>query len=193
MTESLDLKQLERRTCLSYQQDRLLAILIGLCVLAFSASRALGAPLHRLHPAAALIPQAVLVLTCGLAHSSVSPKPPPRLPRRPKVSDSKPKPAGLPPLSDIDRLVHEPARLMIMACLYVVESAGFLFVMRQTRLTHGNLSSHMKKLEAAGYIEVRKEFVDRKPHTLLRLTDKGRAALQSYRRQIQQVFEELPD
>lgn len=54
----------------------------------------------------------------------------------------------------IDRLIHKPARLLLMANLYVVESPDFLFLMRQTELTHGNLSSHMNKTEAAGYIEV---------------------------------------
>jgi len=96
------------------------------------------------------------------------------------------------PIAEIDRLIHEPARLMIMAYLYVVESADFLFLMHQTGLTHGNLSSHMSKLEAAGYIEVVKEFVDRKPHTMLQLTDKGRAAFQKYRQSMMQVFDDLP-
>ena len=96
------------------------------------------------------------------------------------------------PIAEIDRLIHEPARLMIMAYLYVVESADFLFLMRQTGLTHGNLSSHMSKLEAAGYIEVVKEFVDRKPHTMLQLTDKGRAAFLKYRQSMMHVFDDLP-
>jgi DNA-binding MarR family transcriptional regulator len=94
---------------------------------------------------------------------------------------------------NIDRLVHEPARLMIMACLYVVDSADFTFLSNQTGLTHGNLSSHMSKLEAAGYIEVQKEFVDRKPHTMLKLTERGREALQEYRRRMREVFGELPE
>ena len=96
------------------------------------------------------------------------------------------------PITEIDRLIHEPARLMIMAYLYVVESADFLFLMHQTGLTHGNLSSHMSKLEAAGYIEIVKEFVDRKPHTMLQLTDKGRTAFQKYRQSMMQVFDDLP-
>ena len=70
-------------------------------------------------------------------------------------------------VSEIDRIIHEPARLIIMAHLYVVESADFLFLMQQTGLTFGNLSSHMSKLEQAGFISVEKEFVDRKPHTML--------------------------
>ena len=61
---------------------------------------------------------------------------------------------------EIDKLIHEPARLQIMTQLYVVEEADFLFLMRKTGLTWGNLSSHMSKLETAGYIEVKKEFQD---------------------------------
>ena len=57
----------------------------------------------------------------------------------------------LPDLSDIDRLIHEPARLVVMALLSVVQSADFLFLLRQTGLTQGNLSSHLSKLEEAGY------------------------------------------
>ena len=91
-------------------------------------------------------------------------------------------------LPTIDRLVHEPARLMILAHLYVVESADFVFIMRQTELTQGNLSSHMNKLEAAGYIEVTKGFKGKRPHTMLRLTDSGRAAFDAYRQQMQKVL-----
>ena len=102
------------------------------------------------------------------------------------VSDSESN--NLQPIAGIDRLIHEPARLMIMAYLYVVESADFLFLMRQTGLTAGNTSSHTSKLEAAGYIEVMKEFVDRKPHTMLRLTEEGRSAFQEYRKSMMQVL-----
>jgi len=98
----------------------------------------------------------------------------------------------LQPIADIDRVVHEPARLMILALLYVVESADFLFLMRQTGLTGGNLSSHMSRLEAAGYIDIQKEFVGKKPHTMLRLTDEGRAAFREYRQSMKQVLDDLP-
>ena len=99
----------------------------------------------------------------------------------------------LQPLADIDRVIHEPARLMILALLYVVESGDFTFLMRQTGLTWGNLSSHMSKLEAAGYIEVEKEFKGKKPNTMLRLTDEGRAAFREYRQSMKQVLDDLPD
>ena len=94
---------------------------------------------------------------------------------------------------ELDRLVHEPARLMILAHLYVVESADFLFLMRQTGLTFGNLSSHMSKLEAAGYIEIQKKFVGKKPHTMLQITNAGRVALRDYQKRMKQVLDDLPD
>lgn len=93
---------------------------------------------------------------------------------------------------EIDRVIHEPARLMLVAHLYVVESADYVFLMQNTDLTWGNLSSHLLKLEDAGYVEVRKEFVDRKPHSMVRLTPAGRAAFNAYRRQMKGLFADLP-
>ena len=95
-------------------------------------------------------------------------------------------------IQNIDRLIHEPSRLTIMMNLYVVESADFTFLMRQTGLTWGNLSSHMSKLEEAGYVQVEKGFVHRKPRTMLRLTDAGRAAFREYRKRMEQVLGDLP-
>ena len=101
-----------------------------------------------------------------------------------------------PELSDyneIDRLVHEPARLMLMAVLYVIESADFTFLMNQTGLTWGNLSAHMSKLEEAGYIEVEKTFKGKRPNTMLRLTPQGRSAFQAYRQKMKNVLDSLPE
>jgi DNA-binding transcriptional ArsR family regulator len=100
---------------------------------------------------------------------------------------------NLRPLTGIDRLIHEPARLLIMATLYVVEAADFLFLERQTGLTRGNLSSHLSKLESGHYVEIRKEFIHKKPHTMLRLTNEGREAIRNYRDQMQGVLGELPE
>lgn len=93
---------------------------------------------------------------------------------------------------DIDRIVHEPARYLILSWLYVVESADALFLQKQTGLTWGNLSSHLSRLEAAGYISVKKEFLDRKPHTMIKLTNRGRQAFERYRVSMKQVLEDLP-
>jgi DNA-binding MarR family transcriptional regulator len=94
---------------------------------------------------------------------------------------------------EIDKLIHEPARLLIMANLYVIESADFTYLMRQTDLTWGNLSSHMSKLEDAGYIEVTKEFKGKRPNTMLKLTSQGRAAFKQYRGQILEILAGLPE
>jgi DNA-binding MarR family transcriptional regulator len=96
-------------------------------------------------------------------------------------------------IQNIDKTIHEPARLILMAHLFVVESADFLFLQRQTGLTWGNMSSHLSKLENAGYVAVEKEFIDKKPHTTLKLTDKGRKAFKEYRKNMKQVFEDLPE
>lgn len=82
---------------------------------------------------------------------------------------------------------------MIMAHLYVVQSADFLFLQHQIQMTPGNLSTHLSKLENAGYVEVTKEFVDRKPHTALKLTKKGRTAFKEYRNKVKQFVEKLPE
>ena len=95
---------------------------------------------------------------------------------------------GASTLADLDRVVHEPARLAVMALLYVVESADFIFLMNQTSLTWGNLSAHMAKLEEAGYIEVEKTFKGKRPNTTLRLTPIGRDAFREYALQMKQVF-----
>jgi len=90
----------------------------------------------------------------------------------------------------IDRLIHEPARLLIMSYLAVVESADFLFLQSQTGLTFGNLSSHLSRLEEAGYLRVEKKFVGKKPNTILSLTTAGRQAFDRYRRQMMEMLDE---
>lgn len=83
-------------------------------------------------------------------------------------------------LSDLDRIIHEPARLMIAATLYVVKEADFLYLQRQTELTKGNLSSHLAKLEEAGYVEIEKTYRGKIPLTLCCLTKKGRVSFEAY-------------
>jgi DNA-binding MarR family transcriptional regulator len=97
------------------------------------------------------------------------------------------------PLDEVDRLIHEPARLKIIALLYVLDSADFTFLMSQTGMTWGNLSSHMTKLEEVGYLGVEKTFKGKRPNTMLKLTDKGRQAFQTYRKQMTQFFDDVPE
>jgi DNA-binding MarR family transcriptional regulator len=91
-------------------------------------------------------------------------------------------------VTSVDRLIHEPARFNIVAHLFVVQSADFTFLQTQTGLTWGNLSSHINKLETAGYVAIAREFVGKKPHSMLHLTDKGRVAFRDYRRKMRKAL-----
>jgi DNA-binding MarR family transcriptional regulator len=92
-------------------------------------------------------------------------------------------------LEGIDRLIHEPGRLAIMARLNVVEEADWLFLHYQTGLSFGNLASHLTRLEAVGYVESEKSFIDRKPHTVVRITAFGREAFETYRQGIMRMLD----
>jgi DNA-binding MarR family transcriptional regulator len=94
-------------------------------------------------------------------------------------------------IGTVDRVIHEPARLMIMMYLSSVDQADYLFLMRATGLTWGNLSSHLSKLEAAGYIEMAKEFVNKKPHTMVNLTSAGRNAIKEYGEAMQSALNRI--
>ena len=98
---------------------------------------------------------------------------------------------GLSSLAEVDRLVHEPARLMILMVLYTVESADFTFLVNVTELTYGNLSSHLSKLEEAGYVEIEKGYEGKKPQTRVRLTTVGRQAVDDYRATMHQALQRL--
>jgi DNA-binding MarR family transcriptional regulator len=109
------------------------------------------------------------------------------------VDDQHTNPVKLHLLSDIDQVIHSYSRLMVLTYLYVVESADYVFLMRQTGLTWGNLSTHLTKLEDAGYIAMEKEFRGKKPHTIIHLTNQGRDAFREYKNSMQQVLDDLPD
>ena len=95
------------------------------------------------------------------------------------------------PIESIDAAIHAPSRLMILAYLAAIESADFTFLLNQTKLTRGNLSTHISRLEEAGYVEVNKEFIDRIPRTLYKLTSTGKQAIQQYRENMQSILDHL--
>jgi DNA-binding transcriptional ArsR family regulator len=95
----------------------------------------------------------------------------------------------LPELPQLDRLIHEPARLMIVATLLPVKEADFLFLQRTTELTKGNLSSHLSKLEEAGYVNLDKTYRGKVPLTLCRLTAEGRAAFRAYQEAMKRLLQ----
>lgn len=90
-----------------------------------------------------------------------------------------------------DPLIHAPARLEIMTLLNAAASVDFVYLLRETGLTKGNLATHLNKLEAAAYLSVQKTFRGRVPRTHYRITPAGRAALGVYRRHLLGVLERL--
>jgi DNA-binding transcriptional ArsR family regulator len=87
-------------------------------------------------------------------------------------------------LAELNRVVHEPGRLAIVALLSAVEEADFLYLMNETGLTKGNLSSHLSKLEAAGYVGIEKTYRGKIPLTVCRLTEAGQTAFRQYRSEL---------
>jgi DNA-binding transcriptional ArsR family regulator len=90
-------------------------------------------------------------------------------------------------MADLDRLVHEPARLAIMTALSACQSADFLFLQRLTGLTKGNLSSHLSKLEEAALVQIEKRFIGKTPNTQVSLTDQGRTAIERHWQQLDKL------
>lgn len=90
-------------------------------------------------------------------------------------------------MASLDRLVHEPARMAILTALAACQSADYLFLQRLTGLTGGNLSSHLAKLEEGGLIQFEKRFVDKRPNTLVQITEKGRSAIDQHWQQLEHL------
>ncbi len=89
---------------------------------------------------------------------------------------------------DVDRLIHEPARLLIVALLASVGEADFVFLQRETGLTKGNLSSHLARLEQSDYVRIEKSFRGKIPQTVCSLTSEGRSAFKTYRSQMRRTM-----
>ena len=95
-------------------------------------------------------------------------------------------------LVNVDRVIHEPARFMIMTLLYAVPEADFLYIQRECALTQGNLSSHLRKLDDAGYVLINKMFKGKYPLTVCSLTIKGRKALEEYVQALRTACAQIP-
>lgn len=95
-------------------------------------------------------------------------------------------------LTEVDRLIHEPSRLLLMTILYTVEKADFLYLLRESGLSKGNLSTHLSKLENAQYVHIEKTFRGKIPQTLIELTPTGRGAFETYSQQLEDLVRKLP-
>lgn len=91
-------------------------------------------------------------------------------------------------IAELDRLIHEPGRLMIVTLLYAVDQADFLYLQHETAMNKGTLSSHISRLEDAGYVEVSKTFRGKIPQTLLSLTKLGRQSFKEYRKKLRKAL-----
>ena len=92
---------------------------------------------------------------------------------------------------DVDRFIHEPARLIILTILNALESADFLYLLRESGLGKGNLSSHLTRLEQAEYITIEKTYRGKTPLTICQLTAAGQAAFETYREQLKNVVDTM--
>jgi DNA-binding MarR family transcriptional regulator len=90
--------------------------------------------------------------------------------------------------NNLDRVIHEPGRLMIVALLFAIDQCDFLYLQHETEMNKGTLSSHLSRLEEAGYVEVVKTYRGKVPQTLLSLTASGREAFQKYRKKLKKAL-----
>ena len=96
-------------------------------------------------------------------------------------------------ISMLDRVIHEPGRLMIVALLSGIEEADFLYLLHETELNKGTLSSHLARLEQAGYVEISKTYRGKVPQTILKLTREGRKAEKSKKKRKKSLADRLGD
>ena len=90
--------------------------------------------------------------------------------------------------NELDRVIHVPGRLMIVALLFAIDQCDFLYLQHETEMNKGTLSSHLSRLEEAGYVEVVKTYRGKVPQTLLSLTASGREAFQKYRKKLKKAL-----
>ena len=86
-------------------------------------------------------------------------------------------------MSELDKIIHQPVRLRIMASLVTLdpqEQVDFTYLRDLLQVTDGNLGAHLRKLEEAGYINVEKTFVARKPRTFVSVSVRGRSAFDDH-------------
>lgn len=88
----------------------------------------------------------------------------------------------------LDPVIHAPIRLAVMTALSGLERADFVYLRRITKATDGNLATHLKRLEDAGYVKVKKSFRHRRPHTDYEMTDKGREVFSTYLEQLRALL-----
>ena len=90
-----------------------------------------------------------------------------------------------------DKIIHEPARIVLLAILNAADQVDFTFLLNETGLSQGNLSSHLSKLESSGYIEIEKTFHKKRPRTLISMNEKGKYAFEEYLKTMREFYNNL--
>jgi len=97
-------------------------------------------------------------------------------------------------LAELNEMIHQPLRLKIMAALWAERSRGaveFARLKKVSGATDGNLGSHLTVLEKAGYVEIEKDFVGKRPRTRITVTPAGGKAYRGHVEYLRQVVEGL--
>ena len=90
-----------------------------------------------------------------------------------------------------DKIIHEPARIVLLAILFAADQVDFTFLLNETGLSQGNLSSHLSKLEKAGYVLIEKTFYKKRPRTLISMNEKGKSAFEEYLKTMKEFYNAL--
>jgi DNA-binding PadR family transcriptional regulator len=93
----------------------------------------------------------------------------------------------------INKTIHEPVRLLIMSILYNTEEVDFVFLLNETKLTKGNIATHIRRLEDDGYLKIKKEFIGKKPHSTYTITEKGRTEFKNYVEFMKKILKMIDD
>ncbi len=96
-------------------------------------------------------------------------------------------------MAELNNIIHQPARLQIMSALMALDTnelADFTYLKKLLKLTDGNLGAHLAKLEEADYIKIEKTFIDRKPKTYIKLTDKGRDTFDEHIKVLKKIIKD---
>jgi DNA-binding transcriptional ArsR family regulator len=89
---------------------------------------------------------------------------------------------------ETDKIIHEPARIVLLSILNAVEEVDFTFLLNETGLSQGNLSSHLSKLESAGYINIEKTFRKKRPRTIISMVENGKIAFKEYLKTMKKFY-----
>jgi DNA-binding MarR family transcriptional regulator len=98
---------------------------------------------------------------------------------------------GLQTILELDSDIHNPARMSVLMFLLPRGRATFTSIQKCLNLTSGNLSSHIKKLQTQGFVEVKKTFIDLKPTTEVYISSKGRESIIEYAKELSSIFQKM--